>query len=229
MKIDCYKYYIGFILILIFSQSVSQSDVDVPHEKYAKKISQELLYDSNKQENGLKIIELTVTNCHDLKDQELVPHLSHNWYIQQRVVELQNYGDTLYFEVIGLSQCCAKFKFQLDYANDSLLNLMYEDISNEECFCGKCPYLFKGQIITPDKHIDGIVMNQNKLKKTSDIYGDKVIRLIEEDSITGITTIKTYIYKSFISFRDLLMSEEFDKSNNQRITRIYFNGIEIKK
>ncbi|CAG5081483.1 hypothetical protein [Parvicella tangerina] len=177
------------------------------------------------------VLELTVTNCEDLKNTELVPHKSHNWYIQQRIVELHYHGDTMCFEVIGLAQCCAKFDFQLEYYNDSTLSLNFKDVSDEECFCGNCPYLFKGKIITAGKNINSILLNQNKLKETSDIYGDNVVRFMEEDSITGIKTIKTYIYSNsrLITNRDLLMIEEFQKSYSERITRIYFDGIEIKK
>lgn len=183
-----------------------------------------------KAEN-LDVLELTVTNCEDLKNTELVPHKTHNWYIQQRIVELKNHGDTLYFEIIGLAQCCAKFNFQFKYDNDSTLNLNYKDVSDEECFCGNCPYFFKGKIITAGKTINGVLLNQNKLKETSDIYGDNVVRFMEEDSITGIKTIKTYIYSNsrLITNKDLLMTEEFEKSYSERITRIYFGGIEIKK
>lgn len=233
-----------FVLSLINIIVFPQTDVlppvldSVPPPIKLNKYPQEIKYltikeNINCEPNELNIIDFNIIPCDIIDDKNLVPHKSHNWYIQSRIVELKTKNDTLDFKLIGLSQCCAKFELFFECTNDSTLGIYYKDVSDEMCFCGNCPYLFEGKLLLDNKKINKIYLNKKELEITKDIYNENVVRFIEEDSISGKKTIKTYIDKGYRYFseKDLLLKQIIDKKTDSIQTKIYYSnyGIEVKE
>ena len=186
---------------------------------------------SNCETNNINIIDLTITPCDKINDKNLVPHKSHNWYIQPRIIDLKTTDDTLDFKIIGLSQCCAKFELYFECINDSTIGINYKDVSDEMCYCGNCPYLFEGKLFIKNNSINNILLNQKVIKRTTDRYNENVVRFVQEDSISGKKIIKTYIDNGYRYFteQDLLLEEIIDDSSVGIQTKIYFNGQLVKE
>jgi len=215
------KYIVLFLFIIpkiIFSQTNVEISSDIEEYNHAENINL-ITFEVN---NNLK--DVTVIHCDSIKNKSLLPSKYHKRYLKERIVGIDRQEDTLIVSVIGLSDCCSNFIANIDYINDTLINLKYKDIGNTSCFCGNCPYLFTYFIIDNNRQINNISLNSKDISQSNNIYING-IDIVKIDSLTGNKIIETY--DRYVNDHTILLKRYYNKEGILLDTKTYYQGEEV--
>jgi hypothetical protein len=213
------------LLLLILNNSWAQ--IDSSFQQEVENVQLEFVSFRNNEfcrSNNIELLSVDLIHCDSIKDKNILPARFHRRYLKSRLLEFQRRNDTLVVSFIGFSDCCAHFMNEIEFLQDSILDLKYQDIDEVECFCGACPYLFKYVIRDRDRKIMKVQKNKVGIDFSDKIYEKEIVDE-ERNFWTKEKTVK--MYNENVMEINLLIKKKFDRKGNLIEQKTYYLGYEV--
>jgi hypothetical protein len=212
-------------LVSINAQNIKE--IEIEPELELSQIKDLVFYDYLKVDSisGLELIDVDVIPCDSIKDFKVLPSKYHKDLIETRLLFNEEVKNTLIVAFITKSDCCAKFFVDFACLSEKELNIEYQDISEEQCFCGGCPYIF-----TVELEIHGVIprkifVNNQRMEFSDKIYKDQ-IDVVKKNKITGKETISTY--SGTLDNVNLLLEQTFNRKGELIEFNTFYLGFNTK-